>query len=80
MPQNTFHPGVAARDAARQIGIQARAGVLTGAELDRLLKKVEHGIAFMLDDEEEAVAQPAPAVPETVRPASKLTLLDGGRS
>lgn len=76
MPQNTFHPGMAARDAARQIRIQAKAGVLTGAELTRLLDKVDAGIGFMLDEEE----RPAPAIPEGVRPAGKLTVLDGGRS
>lgn len=71
---NTFHPGFEARSAVRQIRSLARAGVLTGAELDRLLAKAEAGIEHMLED-------PAPEpLPAAVQPASGLRMVDGGRS
>lgn len=72
---NTFHPGFEARSAVRQIRSLARAGVLTGTELDRLLAKAEAGIEHMLDEPEP------PAVPQAVRPAAGgLGIVDGGRS
>lgn len=71
---NTFHPGFEARSAVRQIRSLARAGVLTGAELDRLLAKAEAGIEHML---EEPSPEPLPA---GVQSASALRMLDGGRS
>lgn len=70
---NTFHPGFVARDAARQIRIQAAAGCLTGPELNRLLDKVEAGIGHLLEE-------PAPPrIPDAVSPATGLRAIDGGR-
>ncbi|MDZ4376178.1 MAG: hypothetical protein U1C74_32755 [Phenylobacterium sp.] len=68
------------RSAARQIRVQAKAGVLTGPELFRLLEKVDAGFAQMMGDD-AAQAGGAQAPPESPpRRGPDLTILDGGRS
>jgi hypothetical protein len=68
---NTLDIARNGRSAARQIRAQMRAGVLTNAELERLLAKVEEGFEQMMGP--HPLDAPAPAV-------RVLHVYDGGRA